>query len=380
MKIGKHPLRRHLVAVVCLLAAPVAPLAGQEEPAAEFGETVEVIEVLLDVLATDRRGRVITGLTADDFVIEEGGEVREITSATFYTNRYEDLEPEAANAPPPPQGFPPAHLPASRYFILFFHDQTAQASDPGLLVSMRLRAARDARSWVEEEMAPSDWIAVARFDHGLTIHTDFTQDRLAIVEAIDTATLNKRSSVLRPSIRSRREARPGPSLTAGLPDSWSLDKASLRIEDAVRLVAQASRPIIGRKNLVLFTLGFGQDESPMGTPDERYYPAMEAALNDSNIAVYPIDLNGSGNQTPQNNFLSLLADETGGIYFNTFNRFLDPLRDISRFNTGYYLLSFRSEVPGGERGYRHFRVKAKDRKVKVRARRGYRFGPREPQG
>ncbi len=71
--------------------------------------------------------------------------------------------------------------------------------------------------------------------------------------------------------------------------------------------------------------------------------------------------------------------ETGGIYFNTFNRFLDPLRDISRFNTGYYLLSFRSEVPGGERGYRHFRVKAKDRKVKVHARRGYRFGPRDPQ-
>ena len=350
-------------------------LPAQEEPAAEFGETVEVIEVLVDVLATDRKGRVITGLTAEDFLIEEHGEPREVTSATFYTTRYEDLPAEVADTPPP-AGFPPAHLPASRYFVLFFHDQTLESTDRSFLTATRLRVAREAKAWIESQMAPSDWMAVVRFDHSLTVHTDFTQDRLAIVEAIEGASLNKRSSALRPSLRARREARPGPSLTAGLPNSWEIEKASLRVEDAVRIVAQAARPIIGRKNLVLFTLGFGRAESVLGNPDERYYPPMTAALNDSNMAVYPIDLNGAGNQTPQNNFLSLLADDTGGTYFNTFNRFGDVLRDISRYNTGYYLLSFKSEVPGGEQGYRSFRVKARDRKVRVRARRGYRYGPR----
>ena len=75
-------------------------------------------------------------------------------------------------------------------------------------------------------------------------------------------------------------------------------------------------------------------------------------------------------------FFSQLADDTGGIYFATFNRFLDPLRDISRYNTGYYLVSFRSQAPAGERGYRNFEVKSKDRKVRVKARRGYSYGPR----
>lgn len=353
------------------------PLAAQEGPAGQFEERVDVIEVLVDVLATDRKGRVVKGLGLGDFVVEENGEPREITSATFYTTRYEDLPVGAAEAPPPPEGFPPPDLPASRYFVLFFHDQSFEAIDKARLAGNRLLAAREARTWVETEMGPSDWIAVVRFDHQLTVQLDLSQERLQIVDAIEAATLNKRTAAMRPSVRARREhPGRGPSLTEGLPHVADLDRASLRIEDAVRLVADAARPIIGRKNLVLFTLGFGRTESPLGSPDERYYPAMEAALNASNIAVYPIDLSGSGNQTPQSNFLSLLADETGGIYFATFNRFLDPLRDISRYNTGYYLLSFRSEVPVGELGYRSFTVKSKDRKVRIKARQGYSYGPR----
>lgn len=367
--------------LVVLLALPAlaAQEAVQEEPAARFEEEVEVIEVLVDVLATDRRGRVVTGLTAGDFVVEEGGEPRPVTSATFYTTRYEDLplplegDPFEATSDAP-EGFPPPHLPASRYFVLFFHDQKAEASDPSRLTSMQLAASRDARLWLENEMGPSDWIAVVRYDYELKVVRDFTQDRERILAAIEAATLNRRTDVMRPSVRSRREAGGGPSLTAGLPSSYSIDRESVRIEDAVRLVGEALRPIQGRKNLLLFSLGFGRVESATAAPDERYYPAMEAALNASNVAVYPIDLNGSGNPTRQGNFLSQLADETGGIYFSTFHRFLDPFRDISRHNTGYYLLSFRAEVPAGESGYRHFKVKSKDRKVRVKARRGYRYG------
>ena len=369
-----------LAATVFGAAPQNAPPGAVEEepqtPAARFEEQVEVIEVLVDVLATDRRGRTVRGLTPQDFIVEEGGERREVTSATFYTSRYEDLAPGGDGSAPAPEGFPPPDLPASRYFILFFHDQTGEASNSSLLTSMRLRAARDAREWVESAMAPSDWFAVVRYDVELSVQSDFTQDRRAILDAIENATLDRRTDTLRPSVRARREAGPGPSLLAGLPHSYSIDRAAVRPEDAVRVVAEAARPIIGRKNLVLFTLGFGRVESRIGAPDERYYPAMQAALNDSNTAVYPVDMNGPGNQTAQSNFLGQIADETGGTYYSTFNRFLDPLREISRTTTGYYLLSFRSEVPMGESGYRTFRVTSPDRKVRIRARRGYRYGPR----
>jgi VWFA-related protein len=380
-KIMGRALTGAWIALVSLGAATVAAQeaapAAQEEPAAQFDERLQVIEVLVDVLATDRKGRVIKGLTTEDFLVEEDGEPRPVTSVTFYTTRYEDLPPGADGSAPAPEGFPPPDLPASRYFILFFHDQSQEAADPASLTRARLEASRDANRWVETEMGPSDWIAVVRFDSSLTVKADFSQDRLEIREAIEQATMNQRSSALRPSTRARREhPGAGPSLTAGLPHVSDLDRASLRIEDAVALVAQASRPIIGRKNLVLFTLGFGRTDSAFAAADRRYYPPMQAALNDSNTAVYPIDLSGPGNQAAQSNFLGQLADETGGIYFSSFTRYLDPLRDIGRYNTGYYLLSFSSEVPAGERGYRSFLVKSKDKKVKVRARRGYVYGPR----
>ena len=360
------------LSVAALLFA--LPLAGQQEPAGQFEGEVDVIEVLVDVLATDRRGRVVQGLGIDDFEVIEDGEPREITSATFYTTRYEDLPAGEAEAPPP-EGFPPPNLPASRYFILFFHDQTIEAVDRARLTSNRLAAARDARAWVEAQMGPSDWIAVVRFDFQLSVQLDFSQERQRIRDAIEAATLNRKTDALRPSVRARREhPGSGPSLTRGLPHVADLDRASFRMEDAVRVVADAARPIIGRKNMLIFTLGFASPDSALGTPDVRYYPAMKAALNSSNVAVYPIDMSGSGNQSTQNNFLSQLADETGGIYFATFNRFLDAMRSISRYNTGYYLLSFRTEVPAGERGYRGFKVQSKDRKVRVKARRGYAYG------
>lgn len=375
---GLH-LRSLLSALYLLLALP---MTAQETPAesqaaAQFEERLDVIEVLVDVLATDRKGRVVTGLTAADFMVEEEGKSRSVTSATFYSTRYEDLDSSGGSGSPPPAGFPPPDVPASRYFVLFFHDQTFEARDRARLTSNRLRAAREARTWIDTEMGPSDWVAVVRFDYRLTVQLDFSQERLKIDEAIESATMNRRTEALRPSVRARRESPGGgPSLTAGLPHIADLERASLRMEDAVRLVATAARPIIGRKNMILFTLGFGRAESPLGSPDARYYPAMEAALNESNVAVYPIDLSGSGNQSPQNNFLSQLADETGGVYFSTFNRFLDALRSISRYNTGYYLLSFESTVPSGETGYRNFKVKTTAPKVRIRARRGYAYGQR----
>jgi hypothetical protein len=54
---------------------------------------------------------------------------------------------------------------------------------------------------------------------------------------------------------------------------------------------------------------------------------------------------------------------------------LTPLLRVSGQTTGYYLLTFLAEHPAGESGYRKIEVDAKPRGVRVRARRGYRYGP-----
>ncbi len=355
------------------------PQAPEAPPTAKFGEELEVTEVFLDVLALDRHGRSVPGLGKGDFVVTEDGRPVEVTSVDYYTTRYEDLG--QAGTPRAREGAEaaPAAVPASRYFILFFHDQSGAVTDESALAHNRLDAARWARQWVRDEMQGSDWIAVVRYRQSLAVLTDFTQDQAAILQAISDAVVGRPSEATRPSVRGRRVAGGAPSLLAGLPNSFDLPGSATRPYEAVRLVAEASGKIIGRKNLLLYTLGFGQLDSAFRSPDSRYYPAMAEALNANNVAVYPIDLAGGGIHfdTPQTTFLSQLADDTGGELFKTFNTFLLPLERIGEQTTGYYLVTFRAKHPAGTSGYQKIDVEVKRRGVQVRTRNGYRYGGEE---
>ncbi len=357
-------------------ASQAQPQPPETPPAGQFGEELVVTEVFLDVLALDRHGRSVPGLGKDDFVVTENGQPVEVTSVDYYTTRYEDLG--RAGTPRAREGAEaaPAAVPSARYFILFFHDQSGAVADEATLTRSRLDAARWARQWVRDEMQGSDWIAVVRYRQSLAVLADFTQDQAAILQAIDDAIVGRPSEITRPSLRSRVVAAGGPSLLAGLPNSFDLAGSATRPEDAIRLVAEASGKIIGRKNLLLYSLGFGQLGSAYRLPDSRYYPPMEEALNANNVAVYPIDLAGGGihSDTAQTTFLSLLADDTGGELFKSFNSYLQPLERISDQTTGYYLVTFRSKHPAGASGYQKIDVRVKRRGVELRTRNGYRYG------
>ncbi|MCP3959825.1 MAG: hypothetical protein GY719_18410, partial [bacterium] len=101
---------------------------------------------------------------------------------------------------------------------------------------------------------------------------------------------------------------------------------------------------------------------------------MEQALNDANVAVYTIDLTPVEFDHIQRDFMSLLASDTGGYYYGTFVNFIAPLQEIAKENVGYYVLSYQSEHPADKAGYQEVKVKAVDKSVKVRARKGYLYG------
>ena len=123
------------LAVLGWAAAPRAPAAAQEEPAAGFESTVEVTEVLLDVLAVDRSGEIVTGLGEDDFVVEENGEPVEITDVSFYTTRYAPVGSLLADAGNPLDDA----IPSSRYFVFFFHDEIRSGSIGNYLARRQIR-------------------------------------------------------------------------------------------------------------------------------------------------------------------------------------------------------------------------------------------------
>ncbi len=349
-------------AIACaILLAPLPATAQQAE--GRFEGRVEVTEVLLDVVVTDRSGEVVAGLGPEDFLIEENGDAIEVTGASFYTTRYQGEEASrTAN-----------EVPASRYFIFFFHDQRRGATPANRLLRQQLDAAKRSQEWIEKEMGPSDWIAVASYDVKLKIHADFTQDREALLAAIEEASHSGDPE----RDRGRREygTHEDASILRRLPYGIELRRETTRIYDGLRLLAEATGHIVGRKNLLLFSIGFGDlGRGPVALPDRRYYPAMEEALNANNVAVYSIDLTPSGTDHVQSSFLNTLAADTGGSYHYLFTSFTTPLRQIAQEATGYYLLSYRAEHPAGESGYREVKVKARDKQLKVRAQNGYRFG------
>ncbi|HEX6200469.1 MAG TPA: VWA domain-containing protein [Thermoanaerobaculia bacterium] len=351
-------------------AAWAPPAAGQEEPPRpEFEERVEVTEVLLDVLVTDRRGNVVLGLGAEDFVVEEDGEAVELTDVTFYSNRrFLESAERAAEL-----GIEPAAVPTNRYFILFFHDQRDLLPR---ITAQLLDAGRRAKLWVRSELLPNDYVAVVGYDYALQIFQDFTTDEEAVAKAIDQAVRGEDPK----HWPSRMEETEGPSLLANLPSAEAIRSSSQRFYGAMEILAQAAGGVPGRKNVVLFSLGFGRvGNFGMYTPDSRYYQPMVRELNDNNVAVYSIDLISidPGDSLLDNvyaNSLSNLSSDTGGRYYFNFVNFSTPLEQVAEDNGGYYLLAYRSPHPAGESGYQDVTVRTVNASFRVRAREGYQWG------
>jgi len=335
------------------------PASRAQEPETVVGEVVEVSEVLLDVVVTDNRGNVVLGLDKDDFVVTENGSPVELNSATFYSHlRFLDSLDNAAEL-----GIDPASVSVDRQFILFFHDQRRELSR---LTARQLDAGRRARQWVASELEPTDWVAVVAYDTSLKILQDFTNDRQQLDGAIGRA-VQGLDPVTEDAVRQPQGA---PSL---LPAFSALDMPIRRVYDALEAVARSTAHIRGRKNLAMFSIGFGEvNRFGFYTPDRRYYPEMVQALNDANVAVYAIDLIPSSDSLLGSSLNSLAAD-TGGEYYSTFVNFLAPLEQMATDNNGYYLLGY-SVDKGAQSGYQEVAVDVRNPLFKVRARTGYLYG------
>ncbi len=351
-----------------LLMALASAAGGQTAPAPEpvprFSGEVTVTEVLLDVLVADRDGNLILGLGPEDFRVEADGNPVELTGLTFYSNRRYLGQADADKL-----GVDPDAVPDRRYFVLLFDDQRRNG---GALLQRHLAATRDAERWIDEKLEPGDRVAVASFDVKLKLHADFTGDREALRAAVRAAATGQEGRAEWPS---RRSGGGELALGARLPTGNDLRDATPTIYEALQVLADAAAPIRGRKNLVLFSIGFG-DLNSIGqyTRDTRYHQPTVEALNGGNVAVYSVNLAEPGVDNRLADALNDFALLTGGRVFREVVSFTLPLEQIARATNGYYLLSYRVEHAAGEMGYRKVEVDALNPEFRVTARRGYRFG------
>jgi VWFA-related protein len=352
---------RPALTLALLLVAAVATAQETPAPSEPFREEVEVSEVLLDVLVTDRDGNVIVGLRPEDFVVEEDGKPVPLLDVAFYSNRplldASGRRTQAAGS--------------ERYFILFFHDQrTVNSEVPGIL-ARQLDAGRRAREWVDT-LQLDDWVAVVSYEASLKVHQDFTRDRAEIADAVGKAV---RGAEPGGNWESRLPPEGEPSLLRNLPRGRELLEATHTVQEALSEVARASAPLVGRKNLAMFSTGFGRVNSMnQYTVEERHHEPMVRALNDANVAIYAIDLAPPSVEFPVGDALSLVASETGGRYFNKIVHFNIPLEQTAEETSGYYLLSYRATHPRGRTGFQRVKVTVENPEFRVKTRSGYAYG------
>ncbi len=168
------PLVPGLVAV--LAAAPVTvPIRSQEAPAAEFGETLLVHEVELEVVATARDAPV-TELGADDFEVYEDGESREIRQVrALFAPPVASVAAAAGRPRRPPAA---AASPDEPLYVV-------HAFEPGGLSYPQLvRVTGQVRDWVAGHATPGLRQAVALLGPEPLLVQPYTEDVDAAVRAL----------------------------------------------------------------------------------------------------------------------------------------------------------------------------------------------------
>jgi len=350
---------KRIVLTVALLALALPGFAQQ------FEEKIDVNAVLLDVIVTDNKGNQILGLSKDDFVVKENGVAQAVDSVDYFTNRTL-LDAREENAP-----FKVEQVREDRYFLFFFD----KPEDPGVLFDQLSQARNAVRDFIREDMKESDLVAIVGHDVRLKVWSDFTNDKAKLERALDDSARFGKGEL-------KAAAGEGPSILRSV-DGVAMERGTGSVYEALDVLADAVKPIRARKNLVLFSPGIVDISETvrhgMLVDRSRYLDPALQSLNAANVSVYsaqlqrPIETNVT--TTPYfHQRLTELANATGGEYFQFGTSFKPVVRKVEKTNAGYYLVTYRSKKPRGEKGFQKVDVSLRNPELKIVARSGYEFG------
>jgi VWFA-related protein len=234
------------------------PQAGSQALATAPGVIrAEVNVVLVDVVATDKKGNYISDLQVNEFRVFEDDKEQPITSFSRVT------EAEAAQGPAQP-----------RYIVLFFDDSTMTPTD-------QTRARQAAAQFVEKSASLDRLIAVVDFSGVLRITQNFTANADTLKRAV--------SGVKYAAVQPNEPGQTTQIASLGAPSMLQIrsDLAARTVLLALRSLSKTLRDVPGRKTLILFSGGF-----PLTPERESELTATIDAANKANVAIYAIDVRG----------------------------------------------------------------------------------------
>lgn len=312
-----------MVVLACLAAVPL--LAQQDDPEM-FGETIYVVRYTLDVRVTDRRGRAIDDLTADDFMVKVGGKAAHVESATWVAegHRAQFAEPQASEDLDDPFELEAMKRPDTRSIIILVQTDFARVSDR-VLGQMRFNYVADD---IIAQFGPNDRVAVLSHDSHLKFRRDFTRDPDLIRKAV-------RDSLFLDNPPTTTD---GPSLLPLL-DPVAMKRAP-HAEAALLLIAQAFHQIAGPKLIILAGWGVGEMEGRAGVKLKDEWKDAVAILRRDSVPVISLNHGLEGELAAG---LQATAEATGGFYAGLKNFPEQSVERMAGALAGHYALLLRIE-------------------------------------
>jgi VWFA-related protein len=373
--------------------------------------------VLIPALVTDRNGNHISGLKAGDFTVKDNGKIRTVKLLEEITAPPANLV-EREKLPPGTYSNAVVRSKAPlRVVIILFDMLNSHFKDQ---VPARIQVTK----YLNEQVEPGTLVALLGLGRGgLRMYHDLTSDTKGLATELETAMLSGRHAIStnlqgEMSETESEEAFVGHGAFAQTNSSGRSSKKLIVLDTlaAFKNIAGAYASIPGRKSLVWVTGGFPftLDDSKPGKngmagmdkdslldilPD---YQSTWQALNDANVALYPVDMHGlqdteeldatyrskkggdagsrralakapmdKQNKNEDNiQTLTTFAGETGGKAFYNDNDLVAGFREAVADSRSSYLLGCyldQNETPG----WHKLHVEVTRSGVHIRARAGF---------
>ncbi|HXH70251.1 MAG TPA: VWA domain-containing protein [Pyrinomonadaceae bacterium] len=423
-------MKKIIASLIFVFLCALTNLSQTPTPTPKPADDDDVVKISttliqIDVTVTSRDGSVVRDLKPEDFEIYENGKKQETTNFSFVSTSdatrqtlVKSKEKDKLSIPLPPVAIKPEQV---RRTIALVVD------DLGLSFESVHQVRRALRKFVDEQMQPSDLVAVIRTGSGMGALQQFTSDKRQLYAAIESVKWNAqgRAGI---SAFAPLEATPleqAQAAGANVSDEDVADEQK-RIKDfdsfredifsvgtlgAINFIVKGMGELPGRKSIMLFSDGFAICSPDNPDRCARILDSVRRLTDLSNraaVAIYSFDARGlqttgltaadntggvsaervtainssrSAQLFETQEGLAYLAKETGGRTFfnsNDINRGLDKALEDQK---GYYLLGYQPDAETFDPKLQRFnklQIKVSRKDTNVRYRSGF-FGVSDEQ-
>lgn len=413
----KNAFRIVAAALITTLLPPgTFAQTASPKPANDIPKLTEILDVRVinvDVVVTDKKGNVITGLKKDDFEIFENGIPKPISN--FYAvegGRPTDVEPDSVAAKPAPLPVRKDELPDNlKRRIIFYVDNLSMAP------FNRNRVFASMKEFVKSTMRPGDEAMIATFNRSMKVRVPFTRDPIQIEQMLDSiageSAMGTTNASERQSVQDRiKETRDyDEAVSTARSYAQSVEHDLRQSAESLNGLMTTLAGVEGKKVLVLASEGFpmqpgremfqyidevanekswrfsGTMLEGMSFDSTSLIQSIARTANANGITMYTVHAAGltGGSEmsaehaapTPASvsqaiisnttDSMRLMADMTGGVASIQTNNFAQAFRNIQRDLDAYYSLGYRASTERVDR-QRSLNVRVKNKNYLARSR------------